>query len=518
MSRRIVGLGIGVAILGLLVYPAWSQKITTAACPAVGGTLRYGLVRDPIGLDPHIDYGASNSSMQGNLYDGLVQYDRNGQVAPDLALSWTQPAPSTYVFKLRQGVVFHDGTPLTAADVVATFQRIMDPSNHATWQATFVDLVAGVRAVDDVTVEVALKRPNAVFLLMLASPEAYVISKKWMAAGGDFKHAENGTGPFRLASYEPNTRWVLQRYPGAWHQACLDGIVETPILDDRARVDALKSGQADFIEYVPWQDYAAFSKSPDFKLYTGFETYNIVRLNPSRPPLTNPAVRQALNFLVNRRTISLTAFGGLADPMTEFLFRPDQWVYNPKVDQVWRYDPQHALVLLREAGVAPQDLHLDFTSTTLSVHLDSAQAIVAMLKTAGVTVNLRLIDVPELLQERLNGNYMMLMDGLSLAWPDPDVYYNYYHSGGVAYAKAVNFKDPALDQLLEQGRATVDQASRKAIYNNAERLLYQDAPWIYLVFRPQGEAARSYVKGYVHLQHQLGSFSTKYMGSVYIQK
>src|SRR6516164_3510120 len=135
MSRRIVGLGIGVAILGLLVYPAWSQKITTAACPAVGGTLRYGLVRDPIGLDPHIDYGASNSSMQGNLYDGLVQYDRNGQVAPDLALSWTQPAPSTYVFKLRQGVVFHDGTPLTAADVVATFQRIMDPSNHATWQA-----------------------------------------------------------------------------------------------------------------------------------------------------------------------------------------------------------------------------------------------------------------------------------------------------------------------------------------------------------------------------------------------
>jgi len=518
MWRRILGMGLVAATLGLLAYPAWSQKLSTAACPTTGGTLRYGLVRDPIGFDPHIDYGASSSSMQGNLYDGLVQYNPNAEIAPDLAVSWTQPSASTYVFTLRRGVTFHDGSPFTAADVVATFQRIMNPATGATWQSTFADLIASVRAVNDTTVEVRLKQPNATFLLMLASPEAYVISEKWATAGGDFKHAENGTGPFRLVSFEPNARYVLQRYPGAWHPACLDGVVEQPILDDRARVDALRSGQVDFIEYVPWQDFQTFSKSSDYHLYQGFDAYNIVRLNPNRPPLNNPKVRQALNFLISRKTIALTAFGGLAEPMTGFLFRRDQWVYNPQVDTVWRDDPQHALALLREAGVSPQDLHLDFTSTSLSVHLDSAQAIVTMLKAVGVTVTLHLIDVPELLQERLNGNYMMLMDGLNLAWPDPDVYYGYYHSGGIAYAAGVNFKDPALDQLLEEGRRTVDQAKRKVIYNDAERLLYQDAPWVYLVFRPQGEATRSYVKSYFHLQRQLGSYSTKYFGQVYIQK
>ncbi|MGQ0568564.1 MAG: ABC transporter substrate-binding protein, partial [Armatimonadota bacterium] len=157
------------------------------ACKVRGGVLRFGIARDAIGLDPHLNYGVTSWSVQGNVYDTLVQYGGQGRISPALAESWTQPQPTQYLFRLRRNVTFHDGAPFTAADVLYTFQRIRDPNTRAFRQRDLDTLVENVTAPDPYTVEVRLRNPSATFLDMLARPEMYIVSKRWADAGGDFR-------------------------------------------------------------------------------------------------------------------------------------------------------------------------------------------------------------------------------------------------------------------------------------------------------------------------------------------
>lgn len=511
-------------VIALATMPAMGRaapgsQSAAGSCGAVGGQMKFAIHRDPIGLDPHVNYGATSSSLQGNVYDSLVQYDGQGRIAPALAESWSQPNPTTYVFRLRQNVRFHDGSPFTAADVLYSFQRVLDPQTKATRQRLLETVLESTRASDARTVEVRLKTPTATFLEMLAGREMYIVSKRWAEGGGDFKTTMNGTGPFRLTGYEPSVRYVLERFAGAWNPPCLDRIEMIPIQDDRARVNAMKSGQVDFLEYLPWQDTEYFFKERGYRVYRGFDVFNIVRLNTNRPPINNPKVRQALNFIVNRQSIAIIAFGGQGQPMDGFLLRKDSWAYNPETSKVWKYDPDRAAALLREAGFQrPQDLRLTFESSSLSVHFDSAQVILAALRSFGITVDFRVMEVPVLLAKRTSGDYMLMMDGLSLPWPDPDVYFEYFHSSGTAHAVGAKFKNDRLDQLLEEGRRTPDQAKRKATYSEVERVLAEEAPWIFALWRPQSEAGRSSIKGYVRLPGGLGTYTTAYFERLWVEK
>jgi len=492
---------------------------STGACPVRGGTLRFAIHRDPIGLDPHVNYGATSSSLQGNVYDSLVEYDARGRVGPALAESWSQPQPNAYIFRLRRGVTFHDGAPFSSADVAYTFQRIRDPQTKATRQRDLDDLVDRVFTPDPYTVEVRLKQPSATFLDLLAGREMYIVSKRWSEAGGDFKKAQNGTGPFRLTGYEPSVKYMLERTPRAWSPPCLDRVELIPIQDDKARVNALKSGQVDFLEYLPWQDVEFFIRERGYKVYRGYDVFNFVRLNPNRPPFNNPKVRQALNFVINRQTVAIVAFGGQGQPMDGFLLRRDSWAYDPKTSKVWKTDQERALTLLREAGYQnPADLRLVFESVSLSVHFDSAQVILQALRALGMTVDFRIIEVPILLQKRGTGDYTMLMDGLSLPWSDPDAYFEYFHSTGAAYARGAKFRNERLDQLLDEGRRITDQTRREVIYAEAERILAAEAPWIFVLWRPQSEAGRNTVRGYNRLPGGLGTNTTAFLERMWIDK
>jgi peptide/nickel transport system substrate-binding protein len=518
MKRVWVFAGLLVLVVTLSAPALGQQPATSKACPVTGGTLRFGLSRDAVGLDPHINFGVTSSSVQGNVYDNLVDYDVKGQISPSLAESWTQPDPTTYVFKLRRSAKFHDGTPFGAADVLYSFQRISNPETKATRFRDFA-AVQSVRALDPYTVEVRLKQPSATFLNLLASRETYMVSKKWAEAGGDFRKAANGTAPFKLASYEPSVRYTLERHPGAWNPPCVDRVEMLPAPDDRARVNAFKSGQTDLVEYLPWQDVEFFFRERGFRVYRGFDLFNMVRLNVNRPPLNNPKVRQALNFLVNRQTVAIIAFGGQGQPMDGFLMRRDSWAYDPQTSKVWKYDPQRAMQLLREAGInQPSDLRLVFDSATISVHFDTAQVILQALRSAGITVEFRPMDIPTLFQKRTTGDYMMMMDGLSLPWADPDAYYQYFHSAGTAHAAAIKFRNARLDALLEEGRRLTDQTKRKAIYADVERILAEEAPWLFTLWRPQAEASRSFVKGYTRLPGGLGTSTVAYFERIYIEK
>jgi peptide/nickel transport system substrate-binding protein len=487
------------------------------AAPKAGGALKVALLRDPTGWDPHINYGATTYTFQANVYETLLRYSLKGALEPGLAVRWETPNPTTYVLHLRKGVRFHSGNPFTADDVKWSLERILDPATNATRAKEF-SVVEAVSAVDPSTVRIALKQPSAPFLELLAAAEAVMVDSKWVRGGGDLKKASSGTGPFKLGPFETGVRYALVKNPDYWEAPYpyLDRIELSTIGKDEVRVQALRTGSVDLAEYIPWQEIRPLEKDPNIRVHVGYDTFNVIRLHPKRPPFDNPKVRQAFNYLVDRKEIIELAWGGIGKPFGAGLIPEGHWAYPKALQGTWTHDPAKARQLLAEAGVNPAATRLVFDSTTLSVHMDSAQIIVTQLQKAGFSqVELKPMDVPTQQRKRVSGEYQMMMDGFSLPWPDPDFYTAFFGTGGASYARAVEFSDATLDRLLGDARATADQTRRAGLYAQVEQRLIELAPWVFLHWRPQAEAHRAHVGGYTRLPGALGNKSLGGLKYVY---
>ena len=502
---------------------AAGEPTATTGAPAgegtPGGTLVFGLLRDPIGFDPHINYGASSSSLQGNIYDTLIDYAEDGSLTGSLAESWEVSDDGlNYTFILREGVVYQGGETFSAEDVVFNFDRILDEATGASRRAELSNMGA-YEATDALTVAVEMPAPYATLLAVLATPEVAIASMAWLESGVDPVTEMNGTGPFMLDSFEPEVKYTLVKSPTYWKPGLpyLDSIEQVPIPDDNARMNALRSGDINFVEYVPWQNMAELEDDSNYTIWKGFDLYNIVRLNPNIPPLDNPQVRKALNYAMDREAIIAVAFGGEGLPMTAGLFPPESPWNNQELDGHWTYDPDLAMELLTEAGVDPSTVTLEFTAATISVHMDTAQVVAQQLEQLGFTVNIIQQDVPSLTERRTTGDYMLMQDGLSLSYPDPDAYSLYFAIDGASYARGVNYENEALNDLLDQGRSTIDDEERKAIYAEFEAALFEDSPWLFLLFRPQAESAAANVQGYVRIPG-LGLRSEAFMENIWIEQ
>ncbi|HEV8309132.1 MAG TPA: ABC transporter substrate-binding protein [Methylomirabilota bacterium] len=500
----------GLVLLGLvaLLAGSWPGPVRAAA-PKAGGVLKLALLRDPTGWDPHINYGATTYTFQNNIYEGLLRYSLKGVLEPALAVRWETPDPTTYVLHLRKNVRFHSGNPFTADDVKWSLERTLDPNTNATRSKEF-GVIQAVTVVDPHTVRIGLKQPSAPFLELLAAGEAMMVDRKWAQAGGDFKRAASGTGPFKLGPFETGVRYTLVKNPDYWDAPLpyLDRIEASSIPKDELRVSALKTGSVDMAEYIPWQEIKVLEKDPALRVHVGYDTFNVIRLNPKRPPFDQPKVRQAFNYLVDRKEIIDLAWGGIGRAFGAGLIPEGHWAFPRQLQSTWRYDVARAKRLLAEAGVNPATTRLTFDSTTLSVHMDEAQIIVTQLQRAGFPgVELKPMDVPTQQRKRVSGEYQMMMDGFSLPWPDPDFYTAFFGTGGASYARAVDFSDATLDKLLDDARATADQAKRAGIYAQVEQRLTELAPWVFLHWRPQAEATRATIGGYTRLPGALGNKS-----------
>ena len=378
-ARRLV-----LPLLALLILLAPPPAATAA--PKAGGVLKVALLRDPTGWDPHLNYGATTYSFQNNIYEQLVRHSTKGALEPALALRWETPDPTTYVFHLRKDVRFHSGNPFTADDVKFSIERILDPNTNATRAREFA-VVQAVTVVDPATVRITLKQPSAPFLELLTAGEAVMIDAKWARAGGDFKKATSGTGPFKLGPFETGVRYSLVKNPDYWEAPLpyLDRIELSTIAKDEQRVSALRTGAVELAEYIPWQEIKTLEKDPAVRVHVGYDTFNVIRLNPKRPPFDNAKVRQAFNYLVDRKEIIDLAWGGIGRPFGAGLIPEGHWAFPRALQSTWSYDVARAKRLLAEAGLNPAATKLTFDSTTLSVHMDSAQIIVTQLQRAGFT-------------------------------------------------------------------------------------------------------------------------------------
>jgi peptide/nickel transport system substrate-binding protein len=465
---------------------------------APGGTLRVGYSGPLVELDPHTSQSLQDQQQLENIYRGLTRLKSPADPTPegDIAESWTVSQDKlTWTFKLRPGVKFHDGREVTAADVKYSIDRIKNPKTVATARSDF-EPVKDVEVVDDKTVAFHLKRPYSILPIALQLPAWAAIVPK--GSGSTLGRKPDGTGPFQYVSQVRNTSLTLKRFPDYWERGKprVDRLVFTYIPDENARVNALRTGQVDFIDSVPLAQTAAVQRDTRVSVVKFDSSWvDELGLNTQRKPFNDPRVRQAIAHALNRAEIAKVATFGLGKT-TNTMVAPTSPV---KVDaEGLAYDPELAKKLLREAGY-PDGFSMSFApcgGDAFPQMRRAGQVIARQLNDVGIKAKAQTLEAGVWAEQVITKHdYDGFICGL-VNGNDPDGHsYRYFRSDG-----AFNFSQyrgtPRLDDLLERGREESDPAQRAKIYDEAWNVINQDAPWIPLYMVPGVVAAKRSVRGY----------------------
>ena len=491
-----------VAVMLALAAPA-------AAQPA--GTLVVGLVAEPVNLDPAQVTDLNSNRVGRRVVETLVTFpDESTQVVPGLAESWTISKDGLqYTFKLRSGIKFHDATPLTAEAVKFSIERQINPEHpaHKLGKYPFANFFFGnVKAVEvlsDERVAFLLKEPRASFLAILTAGAASIVSPTAvMKSGPDYPLQPVGTGPFKFGSWDRGQRVVLEKNPAYWKfPVKLDRVIYRPIVEDQARLTELLTGSLDVIVGVP----------PDFvgQLESGGKVGVLKQvgahvwylgINNQKKPFDDKRVRQALNYAVNKDAIVRDVLKGTGTPSRGPVL-PNTWAADATL-KAYPYDPARAKKLLAEAG------YPNGFSTTLWVPESGSgmQSPVAM--STVMQSNLKAVGVNVVLQTMEWGAFLAKLrtkeqELFALSWmagtEDPDmVMYPLLHSSQWTPngPNRALYKNPKFDDLLQQARLTTDQARRASLYKEAQRILVDDAPWVFVDHEIQIAAVARRVQGF----------------------
>ncbi len=480
----------------------------------------YGVQRDqalflaggqPQTLDPAQTLSGPDGVV-GHVFSGLVQLDPQMQVQPDLAGGWQVSADGTvYTFYLRHNAVFHDGRPVTAADVVYSWERVTDPAVESEMAPTYLgdivgvaaklagtaERISGLRQLDDYTLQVQIDAPKVYFLAKLTLPVAYVVDQHNVSQP-DWEHQPNGTGPFRLRTWQDDEMIVLERneqyyqtLPPLAHVVILMGAGIPLSLYETGEIDIVGVGGSTLdrvrdpndplsAELVTGVDYCT--------QYVGFDT--------SQPPFDDARVRQAFVMAVDRAQMVRTLYGEEALPAAGPL-PPGMPGYQRLAGLP--YDVAQARQLLAAAGYADGS---DLPAITFATggYEDVGPLVTTLItrwrENLGVEITPRLVD-PTIYMNALDehaGNLYTF--GWCADYPDPENFLDIlFHSG--SEQNVGRFTDAAVDALLEQARSQPDTAARLALYAQAEQQIVVVAPAIFVAHSLAAVLVKPTIQGYV---------------------
>ncbi len=470
---------------------------TSEAGPAYGDTFIEGSIAEPSNLLPILATDASSADINGLVYNGLVRYDKNLVLEGELAESWDiSPDKLTITFHLRKGVKWHDGAPFTSADVLFTYQLYVDPKTPTAYAEAYKQVLKA-EAPDPYTFRVTYPKPYAPAL----GSWGLNILPKHLLEGKDITKSPLsrrpiGTGPYRFVEWVPGEKVVLEANEDYFEgRPYIKRVVYRIVPDQSTQFMELLSGGLDLMDLTPIQ-YTTQTDTPAFKRnfnkyrYLAF-SYTYLGYNLERPLFQDKRVRQAISYAIDKKEIIDGVLLGLGQPATG-PYKPDTWVYNPKVKR-YSHDPEKARQLLRAAGWQDSDGDgvLDkegrpfrFTIVTNQgndLRVKSAEIIQRRLKEVGIEVKIRVVEWATFLKEFIHaGNF----DACILGWrggPEPDQY-NIWHSSktGPRQLNFIHYKNAEVDELLEKGRRTFDQAERKRIYDRFQEILAEEQPYTFL--------------------------------------
>ncbi|RIV37547.1 ABC transporter substrate-binding protein [Micromonospora radicis] len=457
---------------------------------AAGGVLNAAIGGEPDQLDPHKTSAYYSFQVLENVFDTLVEPDANLEMKPSLATDWTTSDDQlTWTFTLREGVKFADGSPLTAEDVVYSYQRIIDEQLNTAYKFGTVE---SITAPEPTTVVVKLSAPTPNLLANLGGFKGVAIVQKANVESGEITTRPVGSGPFAVAGYTSGDNIQLVRNDNYWgEKPKLDGVRFTFVSDPTVALQNLRGGEVQWTDNLPPQQVPALRDADDPTVQSVPSTdYWYLALNQARKPYDDVNVRRAIAFALDREAITRAAKFGLATVNQAAIPQNSAFYYEYAP---YSHDPNQARQLLDRAGVGDLTMDLMVTSEYPET-VTAAQVIAAQLEGIGVTVRIRTLDFAQWLDEQGNGNF----DSFMLGWLgniDPDeFYYAQHHSGGTFNFH--KYRNPAVDQLLDRARTETDQAARKQQYEQVAKQIVDDASYIYLYNPDVAQGWSTKVSGY----------------------
>ncbi|HEY9906752.1 MAG TPA: ABC transporter substrate-binding protein [Thermosynechococcaceae cyanobacterium] len=498
----------------------------TATAPALPGALVYGSSGQPVNLESGNITDGNSIIVQNQIYNRLLEVKPGTtDVEPALATSWSaSPDSKAWTFKLRQGVKFHDGTPFDAEAVKFNVDRWWDAQNpngyrdagksYEIWQQIFggfkgkpASIVQDVVVVDSSTIRFVLKQPFAAFpnaiasgFFGIASPTAI---KQAGAKYGTPSGGAVGTGAFLFKEWRTGDRIVLEKNPNYWRSGFpkANQLVIRFVGDPAARLAQLRSGQLDFtVELAPDQQKELAADSNLETISRPSFNVGYLALNPSYKPLSNPKVRQAIAYAINRPAIVKAFWANLGKHDSHFLPPSLSWANSTSLP-AYPYDPARAKQLLTEAGYANGfDLEMWYMPVSRPYFPNPkpiAESFAADLSAVGIRANLKTKDWAAYISDRRKPpGFQSFMMGWTGDYGDPDSFY-YPHFGPGATDDIGNWKNDRVFQLLDQGRATADLKTRGTIYAEVDEILNQEVLRLPIVHSDPLLAKRKAVAGWV---------------------
>ena len=485
--------------------------------PVDGGTLVYARGHDSVRLDPGHETDGESFKVMDNIYENLVSFaDTTTEIVPELASRWEiSPDGLTYTFHLRQGVKFHDGTPLNAAAVVFSLDRQRDKKPphpfhsvggpYTYWQSMSMDdIVADLKATDDSTVVFTLKRRNAPFLANLAMGFASIVSPTANEKYGEdfFKHP-TGTGPFRFVEWVKDDHITLEKNPDYWgEKPHLDRVVFRSIPENTVRFLALEEGSVQALDGLNTElaKRVASEKKAQLLMQPGMNV-GYLAMNMDKPPFDKLDVRLAINYAIDRNAIVQSLYGGFGTPAINPM-PPTLWGFN-KAIQPYPYDPAKAKQLLAQAGFPNGFKTVLWAMNGPRPYMPDpqkiAEAIQSDLKAVGIDAKLQTAEWGTYLDLTQHGRHDMCLMGWTGDNGDPDNFLYVLLDKEATRIPAQNiafYRSDPLHELLVQAQQESDIAKRTALYEHAQQIVHDDAPWVPLAHMTQLTALDKRVHGY----------------------
>ena len=498
--------------------PAADESDSKDGDDTAGDTTRLvQLFVDPPTLDPHLTTDATSARIIVEVFGGLVTIDRNLDIVPDLAETWNISEDGRdYTFHLRTDAQFHDGKPVTARDVQWSLERVTNPLTESPVADQYLgDIVgvkaklegdattiSGVRVIDDYTIAITIDEAKSYFLAKMTYPTGFVLDRENVEANPRSWFREpNGTGPFRLKEYVVGESLVLGRNE-QFH-------LGPPKLEE---IEFILSGGTSLLMYENQEIHVAGVgladldrlNDPSNDLFPELRTapasfsVNYIGLNVNEPPLDDVKVRQALNLAIDKQEIATIVLGDLVEP-ADGILPPNFPGYDEGVSG-YEFDPVRARQLLEESKYGDDLENIPpITITTpgnfgANVSLDMEVILQMWERNLGITAEFQQTEYATFLKDLHKGRFQMFDIGWIADYPDPENFLDIlFHSESTN--NHTHYSNPEVDDLLMQARVETNTATRYDLYNQAEQMILDDAPWVPLWF--DGES-KLLVKPNVH--------------------
>ncbi len=466
---------------------------------AEGGKL-VRLFKDPSTLDPHISTDSTSAQIIVELYGGLVTINQKLEPVPDLAKTWDVSLDGTvFTFHLREEAVFHDGRPVTAEDVRWSLERATSPLTGSPVVEQYLgDIVgakdkingdsqsiSGLKVIDGHTLEITIDAPKTYFLVKLTHPTGFVLDRHNVEANPkNWFRQPNGTGPFKMERYDAGKTLLLARNedyhlgPSKLKEVEMilsEGTAMLMYVEDKIQIAGV--GLAEL-------DQVLDTKNPlnaELKRFPKKFSVQYIGLNVDEPPLDDPKVRQALNLAIDKKELATIVLGGQVVPAKGIL-PPGFPGYDSSMTG-YEFDPERARRLLAESkygddleNIAPIVLNIS-ARVGSAVSLDMDVVTQMWEKNLGLNVDIKTTEGANFLSDLRNGSFQMFGIGWTADYLDPenllDISFQ-SESGG----NHTNYDSPRVDALLLEARIETNETVRYGLYNQAERLILEDAPWV----------------------------------------